>query len=224
LKETSVPTVHVVQQGEYISLIAEQYGFHSYETLWDDPANADLKQLRKNPNVLLPGDQVVIPDAAKREESAATTARHRFVAHRSPLQLRLVLKDESGEPIANTECVLGLDGRSKELQTDGQGRIVEDIPNRTQQASLLILGEGQAIELDLRVGVGSLNPLEDVTGQIARLNNLGYDAGKVEEPADDAARDRFRSAVEEFQCNEGLTVDGVCGSATQAKLKQVHGC
>jgi hypothetical protein len=146
------------------------------------------------------------------------------VAHRSPLQLRLVLKDEGGEAIANRDCVLGVDGRSKELQTDGEGRIAEDIPNRTQQASLLILGEGRAIDLDLRVDVGSLNPLEDVTGQIARLNNLGYDAGKVEEPADAAARDQLRSAVEEFQCNEGLKVDGVCGPATQAKLKQVHGC
>ena len=34
----------------------------------------------------------------------------------------------------------------------------------------------------------------------------------------------FLSAIEEFQCDHGLVVDGKCGPATQAKLKQVHGC
>jgi murein L,D-transpeptidase YcbB/YkuD len=34
----------------------------------------------------------------------------------------------------------------------------------------------------------------------------------------------FLSAVEEFQCDHGLTVDGKCGPATQARLKQAHGC
>jgi peptidoglycan hydrolase-like protein with peptidoglycan-binding domain len=34
----------------------------------------------------------------------------------------------------------------------------------------------------------------------------------------------FRSAVEEFQCDHGLTVDGDCGAQTQAKLLSVHGC
>jgi len=33
----------------------------------------------------------------------------------------------------------------------------------------------------------------------------------------------FLSAVEEFQCDNGLTVDGDCGPNTQAKLKEVHG-
>ena len=36
--------------------------------------------------------------------------------------------------------------------------------------------------------------------------------------------DALESAVEEFQCDNNLTVDGICGPVTQAKLKQVAGC
>ena len=52
------------------------------------------------------------------------------------------------------------------------------------------------------------------------MSNLGYYLGPLD--ADNPAK--FRSAVEEFQCDYGLTVDGDCGPNTQAKLKQVHGC
>ncbi len=55
------------------------------------------------------------------------------------------------------------------------------------------------------------------SGQQARLDNLGYFAS-------DGDDDAFKSAVEEFQCDNSLTVDGDCGPATQAKLKQVYGC
>ena len=34
----------------------------------------------------------------------------------------------------------------------------------------------------------------------------------------------FEMAVEEFQCDQGLKVDGICGPQTQAKLKKLYGC
>jgi peptidoglycan hydrolase-like protein with peptidoglycan-binding domain len=55
---------------------------------------------------------------------------------------------------------------------------------------------------------------------MARLNNLGYFAGEIENPDQTA----FESAVEEFQCDHGVHVDGICGPNTQAKLKKLHGC
>jgi N-acetylmuramoyl-L-alanine amidase len=65
-----------------------------------------------------------------------------------------------------------------------------------------------------------LDPLDEGSGWRVRLNNLGYDAGE----SDDADNPRLRSAIEEFQCDYDLTVDGICGPQTQAKLLERHGC
>ena len=76
----------------------------------------------------------------------------------------------------------------------------------------------EAISIAIRIG--HLDPVEETSGQEARLNNLGYAAtGGVEKDPD-----ALRSAIEEFQCDHGLTVDGICGAKTQNKLKEVHGC
>jgi peptidoglycan hydrolase-like protein with peptidoglycan-binding domain len=65
-----------------------------------------------------------------------------------------------------------------------------------------------------------LDPIDILAGQKERLNNLGYFAGDPQTEADED----FRSAVEEFQCDHGLTVDGVLGANTKSRLKQVYGC
>jgi hypothetical protein len=54
--------VHEVKQGEHLFRIAYQYGFRNPFTIWNDPDNSDLRDLRSNPNVLFPGDQLATPD------------------------------------------------------------------------------------------------------------------------------------------------------------------
>ncbi len=61
-----MPT-HTVKQGEHISRITEQYRFFDYHTIWDHANNSALKQKRQNPNVLLPGDQLFIPESLLRD-------------------------------------------------------------------------------------------------------------------------------------------------------------
>ena len=70
------------------------------------------------------------------------------------------------------------------------------------------------------VQIGCLDPIDEPSGQLIRLANLGY----YRLDGTDIDQSEFVSAVEEFQCEQGLTVDGICGPATQAKLKQVYGC
>ena len=43
-------------------------------------------------------------------------------------------------------------------------------------------------------------------------------------PGDDPKNLDFRSAVEEFQCDQKLSVDGVVGPATRARLVKAYGC
>ena len=60
-----------VGAGDCLSSIAFEHGF-PWEILWNHPDNAELKSLRKDPNVLLEGDIVSIPDLGRKEVSAPT--------------------------------------------------------------------------------------------------------------------------------------------------------
>jgi hypothetical protein len=218
---TTMASQHTVVQGEHLSRIATQYGFSDYRTIWEHPQNASLRQKRVNPNVLFPGDQLYIPDRKEREENRPTDQRHRFVLRAPRLKLKLVLDDIYEKPIANAPCELHVEGEVHRLSTDGSGRIEKDIPNAAEQARLIIRSPETALdEFVLPIVIGHLDPVEEDTGQKARLANLGYYLGEI----DDRADPTFRMAVEEFQCDQRLAVDGVCGPQTQARLKQVHGC
>jgi N-acetylmuramoyl-L-alanine amidase len=211
---------HTVEQGEHLPLIAHKYTFANYLTIWDHPNNADLKEKRRNPNVLLPGDQVFIPDKEPKTESVVTEQLHRFKVRFPKVMLRLILKTPEGETVRNTECELSVEGETFKLTTDGDGLIEQKIPATAEHGILKIKDESSLFDSEIPIKIGHLDPIEEKTGQIARLNNLNYFAG----PIDDIDQKQFRSAVEEFQCDHGLKVDGICGPTTQAKLKEVHGC
>lgn len=233
---------YTIQQGDYLSKIASINGFANYHTIWDHPNNAALKKKRQDPNVLFPGDKLFIPEKEERKESSITGKRHTFVVTKQSLKLRLVLEDCYEKPIANAPCTLMVDGEARQVTTDASGKIEQQIPATLKEAFLIINDEQTPFENDaIPIKVGHLDPVEEISGQIARLNNLGYFAGDVN-PAQQTAGDggsnddgkdcngdrknddEFRSAVEEFQCDHGLQVDGKCGPITQAKLKKVHGC
>jgi N-acetylmuramoyl-L-alanine amidase len=212
---------YIVKQGDYLPKIAEDHGFYDYQTIWDHAKNKALKDKRKNPNVLNPGDELFIPDKTLKEVSRPTGQTHRFQVKPGTLKLRLVLEDLYGKPIANASCELRVDGAVHQVVSGGDGKIEKDIPVNAQSAELVVKdGDTPLQNVTLQVAIGHLDPVEEVSGQKSRLNNLGYFLGSV--GGDDAAK--FKSAVEEFQCDNGLTVDGDCGPQTQAKLKQIHGC
>jgi N-acetylmuramoyl-L-alanine amidase len=221
MEEVVMAGNYTVQQGDHLSKIAKDFGFSDYRTIWDHPNNADLKQKRQNPNVLFPGDTVFIPDRELREESASTDKRHRYQMDTQKLKLRLTLEDQHEKPIANASCILLIGGQTADIKTGASGLIEEDIPPRAHEAYLKIQDpQTPFYDVPISIKIGDLDPVDEVSGQLARLNNLGYFAGDPAQKDDRA----FQSAVEEFQCDHGLTVDGKCGPITQAKLKQEHGC
>lgn len=211
--------IHIVEQGDHLSSIAKKYGFPDYTIVWNHPGNSDLKNLRKNPNVLFPGDEVYIPDKEERIESGGTEQKHKFVVQKKTLKLRLVLEDIYEKPIAGAACALLVGSELFQLKTDGNGKLEHEIPLDATDATLVIRGDQTPFSDDpFPVKIGHLDPVEEVSGQVARLRNLGYFPGGEDD------FNRFQSAVEEFQCDHGLTVDGICGPITQSKLERVHGC
>ena len=213
---------YTVQQGDYLSKIAKDFGFTDYRVIWNDPDNAELKAKRKNPNVLYPGDKLTIPDRKLREESRPTDQKHRFVVQRPGLRLRLVLEDVYERPIANASCVLTIEGEFRKVTTDANGKIDEPLPPGVTSARLVIQDSDQTHLnfVDIPLKIGHLDPPEEFSGQRGRLKNLGYFPGSATSKDDPI----FRSAVEQFQADHGLAVDGICGPITQGKLKDVHGC
>ncbi len=212
---------YTVEQGDHLSKIAKDNGFTDYTVIWDRPENADLKKLRKNPNVLLPGDSIYIPDMEQKQETGPTDKRHTFTVDKKTLKLRLVLEDIYEKPIAGASCALLVNGQVFQLTTDGNGKLEQEIPLDATDAFLTIRGDQTPFHDEtFPIKIGHLDPIDELSGQIARLNNLGYFAG----PIAGTDQSAFESAVEEFQCDNSLTVNGICDSTTQDKLKQVHGC
>ena len=218
-------STHIVVQGEHLSSIAKKYGFPTYKLIWDHPQNAALKKERQNPNVIFPGDKLFIPEARQKQVGRSTGQTHRFVLKTDTLKLRLVLEDLYEKPIDNAECELAVDGQVFKLKTDGKGKIEQVIAPDTRAATLTIKDPrtpNNGVAIPIRIG--DMDPVDKESGQKARLNNLGYFAGPLDGRTAQENQALFVSAVEEFQCDHSLTVDGKCGPATQAKLKQVHGC
>ena len=216
-----MPTKYVVKQGEYLAKIARDHGFTDYMTLWNAPENASLREKRKNPNVLFPGDVVAIPDREAKHEDGQTQTRHTFRVKNPSLRLRVLLEDAFRKPVRDAACQLAVDGRLFGLQTDRSGKLEHEISPNAQRADLVIRdGDTPFKDVILQLKIGSLDPVDTRSGQVGRLMNLGYLSAPVEDP-DDLL---FESAVEEFQCDQRITVDGICGHQTQAQLLKVHGC
>jgi N-acetylmuramoyl-L-alanine amidase len=211
---------HTVAQGEHLSLIARKYGLSNYRTIWDHPENARLKSERKNPNVLLPGDVLSIPPPEPKQQSGATGKRHTFLVLKSDLVLRIVLDELYGHPLADAECELRVDDQVFRLSTDASGKLEQRIPETAQRAVLTVRKQGTLIlETQLEFAIGHLDPVDQRSGQQARLANLGY----YTRPLDEVDEREFKRAVQQFQLHAGLAVDGVCGPATQTQLVKVHG-
>ena len=210
---------HTVAQGECLDSIAALYGFPDYQVIYGDGANADLRQSRPNPNVLLPGDSVFIPEIKPPEHSCATDARHKFVLKRSKTRLRLVLKDADG-PMATRPYTLTVDGKPIEGVTDGSGLLEQPVPASAQTAELRLqrTSDPKAGFLTWALQLGSLDPFDKVSGVQARLNNLGFFCGTV----DGVAGPRTQKALRSFQEQSGLPKTGHIDAATSAKLLGLH--
>ena len=203
---------HKVQEGECISSIAFDYGFFP-ETIWNDSNNAELKEKRKSPNVLLPGDIVYVPDKREKEEDIDAEQRHQFRRKGVPEIFKLQLLDENDKPRSGVQYKLVVDGKELTGTTDGSGRLQQRISPNAQKAELLI-DPHERYELKL----GRLEPVDSEKGVRVRLVNIGF-LSEVNAPRAD-----YKSALEQFQKTYSLTMTGEPDEATRNKLLEEHGC
>lgn len=202
-----------MRQGECVASIARRYGFRDHEALYNHPDNADLRRLRPDPNVLFPGDAVVVPDTDGRPDRVETTALHTFRLRLPRKVLRVRLVDADGDGRAGLPVELHIDRDTRTLDTDGDGALEVPLPPDVARLTLRVDG------VEAALAPGHLDPPRDTldrgaSGLRARLHNLGY--------ATDTEAS-FRDALRLFQLDEGIAATGLADNATTDALLARHG-
>jgi len=199
--------VYTVAQGDCVSNIAKQFGLLP-DTIWDHPQNAQLKQLRKDPNVLFPGDALFIPDKTLGIYPRPTDKRHLFKKKGVATKLKIRLMD-GDQPRANVAYKLEVDGNWTTGTTDGDGYINEPIPPNAQKGQLLV-GDGPTQDKH-QLKFGTVDPMDTDSGAQGRLLDLGF------------GTDHLPDAINAFQTRTKIPVTGQLDDVTRAKLKEMFG-
>jgi hypothetical protein len=203
-----MPVWITVHQGDSISSIAFEHG-HFPGTVWADSANAELRNLRKDPNILAPGDVVVVPDRTPANVPVGTGKRHVVRRLGVPSTLRMRFLD-GDEPAVGLEYTLEIDGETLCGTTDGDG-VLEHRVRPSAGAGVVEIG-GRRIS----VRVGHLDPIELESGLRARLSNLQL-------LSSDANGQALREALLAFQRTQHLPETGAADGPTCDKLVELHG-
>jgi hypothetical protein len=227
-----MPRKHVVAEGEYLTLIARRHGFSTSTALL--AANAELFAERRDPNILNPGDEIVIPDKKRKLADRPTGQIHEFRLGGSQDRLRLALRDAEDRPLADQPFTLrvqaALDapvdsGLPVTGRTGGDGSVDVALPPGAVRAYLVL---DQLPFFSWELQVGALDPTHDpvdgktiVSGVQARLNNLGYRAGAV----DGVLGPRTKAAIARFQRRrmQRAEASGELDDATRDAIRGAYG-
>ncbi|UCE46828.1 MAG: peptidoglycan-binding protein [Phycisphaerales bacterium] len=204
---------HTVKQGDCISSIAFKYGMFP-DDIWNDSKNRQIKEQRKDPNVLMPGDVVYVREKEEKEVSCASEQRHRFKRKGVPEILRMRFLS-GGEPRADKDYVLDIDGTLFDGKTDKDGKVEIAIPPNAKQATILFRESGVEYKLKL----GNLDPITEISGVQGRLKNLGFYPG----PIDGNMSDQLEQAIRDFQERNNLEPNGSLDENTRNKIDKSSG-
>ena len=242
---------HIVREGECMLSIAQDHG-HLFETIFDDPQNAEIKTVRKDPNILLQGDRVHIPPVQLKQEACQTAARHTFRKKGTArLNLRLVEEPQTqGPPAAPQTVNRGPQGRDFITQDPApQSQRVDDKPRANVPFKMVIDAftftgttdaEGKIkvnIPPNAKSGKLTLEPgtpneqtlpirlgfLDPIT-EISGVKQRLTNLGFACNDGTAEATPALRFALGAFQQKNGLDVTRTIDEATRNKLKELHGC
>lgn len=214
---------HDFGPGEWIGSIAAGNDLPAWQILWKDPGNAGLRR-RRDPNLLLPGDRLSIPAPGAAKEvgetalsiRVATGRKHKLVWYpKDKFRIRIVRVKEYLDLFGPIPYELRVGEHVDSGNITEEGQTIEVILERTVASGTLDLG-GHVFTFE----IGGLGPLETFAGIQGRVNNLGWDAG----PVDDVDGPKTQRGVKAFQAHTQIKVDGVVGGVTRRTMKKAYGC
>ena len=218
-----MPTTHTVAQGETLTKIARQYKYASWKKIYEHPNNADFRALRDNPDIIFPGDQIIIPDIEPKKISARAGRTHIFCLKKAKETLRLNIGAGLGIPLEGARAVLNAGDQKVEALLGQEGLLEIELPEDYSpegELEVYLDPDDEEPSYVFELELGTLDPVEELSGVQARCNAIGFDCGVV----DGIMGSKTREGIEEFQEAYELEVDGEPGPLTKAKLKEVYGC
>ncbi|MGC0772186.1 MAG: peptidoglycan-binding protein [Candidatus Acidiferrum sp.] len=202
-----------VQPGECMESIACEHGF-LWQTLWNLPANAELRDHR-SPSILLPGDQLTIPAIRLQQASCQTDQSNKFKLLGTHTRFRLRFLDDQQQPRSGVPYLLTIEGKTTSGTLDSQGSLNVPIPCDASKGSVRLQTKPhpETYPLDF----GHLDPDSSPTGIRGRLNNLGFSCA-----SDGDWDDELRAAIQRFQLACNILATGKLDDQTHQALTQSH--
>lgn len=213
-----------VGQNESTSSLAKKKGFY-WKDIWEHGENAQLREKRKDPNVLSASDDIFIPELEKKTVSKGTEGTHTFVRRGEPTEIKMQLL-ELGEPRKNAPYIFECNNKTVNGQTDGEGILKQLVPGDAKKAMLYFKDGAEAHGLR----IGSLDPTDLATGIVQRLNNCGFKFAASAVKKGMSAKEAFEQgkvgnkgvrALKNFQAQNGLEANGKLDDATLAKFEEL---
>jgi hypothetical protein len=207
---------HTIGSGDSTTKLAFENGLFP-DTIWKHAENEPLRSKRQDMNILHPGDELFIPDKQPKEESCATEQKHRFRRKGVPEKLKVQFFDLHGQPLANKDYMLKIDGSMSRGTLDGNGVLDVAIPPNAHEAEVEVGEKGCLAKAVMHLG--GLDPISETTGVQMRLRNLGYFKGA----ADGESGEALEKAVKSFRVANGLEEKTDIDDELRNKLKDVYG-
>ena len=207
---------HRVAKGEWIGSIAAKHGYKEWDPVWSDPSNAYLRS-KRDPNLLVEGDIVKVPDVQAKDDPAATETRSRYKLERK--EDKFILRFKEVQPYIDLfgpipyELTVGANQAKGQITADDQ-QIEVPLTIDRESGTLTLAGE------EHQLLIGALDPIERTAGMQARLINTSWDPG----PVDNDLGPLTARGTRGFQDHYKIKVDGVIGPQTRGKMKEVYGC
>lgn len=210
---------YTIQKGDCVESVSRKFGFGDFRIIYDHPNNAELKQKRPKPNLLVAGDEVFIPDIELKEESGSTESRHSFELVTKPVKLRMVLKDDKDQPFADKQYELKVGDQEYTGNTDSSGYFEHEISPGAKSGELKLHTEDDKLKvLTWNLQIGALEPPDTTRGVQERLKNLGFYYGS----ASGRVGKRTKTAVKAFKKKKNMTVNETIDDELRGKLRDSH--
>jgi hypothetical protein len=159
---------YVIKQGDFLARLAYRFGFDA-DTVWNDPKNAPLRQLRPNPNILWPTDILYIPDppANPVTHDLVTGGSNTFTADVPTIDVTVKFADQS---LASQAYSVRELPDLPSATSGADGTVSFPAPLTLGTATIVFTEPGATFVYQL----GNLDPIETLSGVFQRLQHLGF--------------------------------------------------